>query len=207
MSGLKNYNKGILECGVDEAGVGSLISRVYAAAVILLDEYDSETEESEEYNLIRDSKKLSKKQRGRVRKFIEGYSVDYSVAYVEVEEIDRINILNARIKAMHKAIDGLKTRPRGILVDGDKFKEYRDPESGNIIESILVEKGDNIYRNIAAASILAKEYRDEYILELHEEYPEYGWDTNKGYGTEKHYRALRENGVTKYHRKTFNLKM
>lgn len=180
--------KGI-EAGVDEAGRGSMAGPVYAAAVIWSKQLHSEH--------LKDSKLLSAKKRSELRTYIEENAIAISVASIEVEEIEKINILQASIKAMHKALDGLQVQFDRILVDGNKFNPYGDIEYHTII------KGDNKYLNIAAASILAKTYRDEYMIKLHDEYPQYDWLNNKGYGTKKHRDAIQEMGLTPYHRESF----
>ncbi len=180
--------KGI-ETGVDEAGRGSMAGPVYAAAVIWSKQLRSEH--------LKDSKLLSAKKRSELRTYIEENAIAISVASIEVEEIEKINILQASIKAMHKALDGLQVQFDRILVDGNKFNPYGDIEYHTII------KGDNKYLNVAAASILAKTYRDEYMIKLHDEYPQYDWLNNKGYGTKKHREAIQEMGLTPYHRESF----
>ncbi len=181
-------DKGI-EVGVDEAGRGSMAGPVYAAAVIWSKQLSSEQ--------LKDSKLLSAKKRNELRNYIEENAIAISVASVGVEEIEKINILQASIKAMHKALDGLQNKFDRILVDGNKFNPYNDTEYHTII------KGDNKYLNIAAASILAKTYRDEYMIKLHDEYPQYDWLNNKGYGTKKHREMIQKIGLTPYHRKSF----
>ena len=192
-----------IECGVDEAGAGCLSGPVYAGAVILpndLSEYQHLN-----LSLIRDSKKLSEKQRYKAKEIIEEIALDYSVALIDEKQIDEINILNARIKAMHSAIRDLSIVPDMILVDGTMFKPYIDPNTCEGIHSECFEKGDSKYKSIASASILAKIARDEHMKELHKEFPMYNWEKNKGYGTKEHYNALQEHGPTKYHRMSFNL--
>jgi ribonuclease HII len=191
-----------LEAGVDEAGRGCLSGRVYVGCVILPDEFPDE-----KYKLIRDSKTLSIKQRDEMRKYIEEHAVSYSVAYAEVEEIDSINILKATINTMHRAIRGMRVQPEYLAIDGDRFKAYYT-DSGEIIPHMLVTGGDNKYRNIAAASILAKTYHDEYVKKLLENEPDlkkYGWGTNMCYGTASHIKAIKEHGISRYHRKTFGI--
>lgn len=190
----------VLECGTDEAGAGALMGPVVAAAVIWPIELDEEDENSPEYALLRDSKKLSPLQRERVKHFIKAIALDYSVAFVDCKTIDSINILNARFEAMKRAINGLSIKPEYLLVDGDKFpKKFVDMEFTTIIG------GDNKYQSIAAASILAKCARDEFVDKLSEKFPGYGWESNKGYGTAKHYDAIEQLGITPLHRKSFNL--
>lgn len=180
-----------LEAGCDEAGRGCLAGPVFAAAVILPDNFSNET--------LNDSKQLSEKQRERLRGLIEREAVAWAVAQVDNEEIDRVNILNASILAMHKALDALTVRPQHILVDGNRFKPYGE------IEHHCVVGGDGKYMSIAAASILAKTHRDEYMRQLHERYPAYEWGKNKGYPTRKHREAIRIYGPTPYHRQSFAL--
>ena len=189
---LKNYYyEGKTEAGCDEAGRGCLAGRVYAAAVILPPDYHNE--------LLNDSKQLTEKRRYALREVIQRDAVAWAVGIVTPEEIDRINILNASILAMHRALDQLKVRPEAIIVDGNRFKPYH-----NLPHSTIV-KGDGKYLSIAAASILAKTYRDDYMNQLAVEYPQYDWKGNKGYPTKKHREAIRLHGVTPYHRRTFNL--
>ena len=184
------YGKGI-EAGTDEAGRGCLAGPVTAAAVILAPDFN--------LPLLNDSKKLTEKQRFALRPEIEKSALAYGVAHVFQEEIDEINILNASIKAMHLALDQLSLRPELILVDGNRFKPY-----GNIPDQCII-KGDGKYQNIAAASVLAKTHRDEYMSKLHDEFPYYGWKQNKGYPTKAHREALRSFGDTLHHRKSFQL--
>lgn len=188
---LPYLNADVIEVGCDEAGRGCLAGDVFAAAVILPKDFSNE--------LLNDSKQLKEKDRYILREIIEKEAIDWAVAFTTYEEIDKINILNASILAMHRAIDKLKTRPEHIIVDGNRFKPYKDIPHQTIV------KGDGKYMSIAAASILAKTYRDDYMLEISKEYPMYGWDKNKGYPTKKHRDAIREFGVSKYHRLTFNL--
>ncbi|MCD8291612.1 MAG: ribonuclease HII [Prevotella sp.] len=185
------YNKGVIEAGCDEVGRGCLAGSVYAAAVILPQDYKNDE--------LNDSKKLSAKKRNELRAVIERDAMAWAVGVVTAEEIDEINILNASILAMHRALDQLKVRPEAIIVDGNRFKPYHDIPHTTII------KGDGKYLSIAAASILAKTYRDDYMRKLAEEYPQYDWDVNKGYPTRKHREAIRKYGITKYHRKSYNL--
>lgn len=181
----------LIEAGCDEAGRGCLAGAVYAAAVILPHDFHNE--------LLNDSKQLSEKQRYALREVIEKEAVAWAVGVVTPEEIDKINILNASFLAMHRAIDELKVRPQHLLIDGNRFNKYQDLPHTTIV------KGDGKYLSIAAASILAKTYRDDYIKELHEAYPQYDWKSNKGYPTPKHRAAIAQYGITPYHRKTFNL--
>ena len=185
------YYKGKIEAGCDEAGRGCLAGSVYAAAVILPEDYQNE--------LLNDSKQLSEKKRYQLREIIERDAVAWAVGIVTPEEIDKINILNASILAMHRALDQLKVRPEAIIVDGNRFKKYQ-----NIPHTTIV-KGDSKYLAIAAASILAKTYRDDYMNHLAEEYPQYDWFSNKGYPTKKHREAIKQFGITPYHRKSYNL--
>lgn len=189
---LKNhYYESLIEAGCDEAGRGCLAGSVYAAAVILPPDYQNE--------LLNDSKKLTAKKRYALREEIERDAIAWAVGIVTPEEIDKINILNASFLAMHRALDQLKVRPEAVIVDGNRFKPYQDLPSTTIV------KGDGKYLSIAAASILAKTYRDDYMLSLAEEYPQYDWQSNMGYPTKKHRQAIREHGITPYHRKSYNL--
>lgn len=185
------YKEGVTEAGCDEAGRGCLAGSVYAAAVIFPAGYTNEE--------LNDSKQLTDRRRKRLREIIERDALAWAVGIVTPEEIDRINILNASILAMHRALDMLKVRPESIIVDGNRFKPYHD------IEHTCVVKGDAKYLSIAAASILAKTYRDDYMDSLAKEYPQYDWTSNKGYPTKKHREALRLYGITSYHRKSYNL--
>lgn len=182
---------GINEAGCDEAGRGCLAGDVYAAAVILPDDFS--------HPLLNDSKQLTERQRDMLRPIIEQEAVAWCVGIVTAEEIDRINILNASILAMHRALDGLKVRPQGIIVDGNRFKPYQDIPYQTFV------KGDGRFANIAAASVLAKTHRDEAMMKLHEEYPMYHWDVNKGYPTKAHRQAIAEFGASPYHRQSFRL--
>lgn len=186
-----HYFKDVVEAGCDEAGRGCLAGSVYAAAVIFPPDYHNAD--------LNDSKKLTEKSRNQLREVIQREALAWAVGIVTPEEIDRINILNASILAMHRALDQLKVRPQAIIVDGNRFKAYHDIPHATIV------KGDGKYLSIAAASILAKTYRDDYMRRLAEEYPQYDWRGNKGYPTKKHRDAIREFGVTPYHRKSFNL--
>lgn len=197
--------EGVIEAGCDEAGRGPLAGSVFAAAVIL-DACLLEKEEHREWlSMLNDSKQLTDKQREYLRPMIEQYATAWAVVEVTAEEIDRINILNASIIGMQRALDKLSITPQHIIVDGNKWKPYI-PE-GQVLEipARTVVKGDGKYLSIAAASVLAKTYRDEYMLRLHEEYPQYHWDTNMGYPTKAHYEAIQQYGITPYHRKTFKL--
>ena len=184
-------NLNLLEAGCDEAGRGCLAGSVYAAAVILPPDFENE--------LLNDSKQLTERQRYALRPIIEEQALAWAVGVVTAEEIDKINILNASILAMHRALDGLKVRPEFIAVDGNRFKPYGDTPWKTVV------KGDGKLMNIAAASILAKTYRDDYMLRLHEEYPMYDWAHNKGYPAKKHREAIRQYGTSPYHRMSYNL--
>ena len=186
-----HYYEGKIEAGCDEAGRGCLAGSVFAAAVILPADYQNA--------LLNDSKQLTEKRRYQLREIIQRDAVAWAVGIVTPEEIDKINILNASILAMHRALDQLKVRPEAIIVDGNRFKKYQ-----NIPHTTIV-KGDGKYLAIAAASILAKTYRDDYMNRLAEEYPQYDWLSNKGYPTKKHRDAIKQFGITPYHRKSYNL--
>ena len=180
-----------VEAGCDEAGRGCLAGSVYAAAVILPPNYENE--------LLNDSKQLSERKRYLLRSIIENDAVAWAVGVVTAEEIDKINILNASILAMHRALDALKVQPEAIIVDGNRFKPYNDVPYTTIV------KGDGKYLSLAAASILAKTYRDDYMKTIAEEYPQYDWKSNKGYPTNKHRAAIKKYGISPYHRKSFTL--
>lgn len=182
---------GRLEAGCDEAGRGCLAGPVYAAAVILPEDFH--------HPLLNDSKQLTERQRDKLRPIIEEQAVAWAVGIVTAEEIDRINILNASILAMHRALDGLKVRPGGVIVDGNRFKPYRDLDCRTFV------KGDGRFANIAAASILAKTHRDQEMMRLHSLYPDYHWDRNKGYPTRDHRAAIEALGPTPHHRMSFRL--
>lgn len=188
---LPYLHKDLIEAGCDEAGRGCLAGAVYAAAVILPPDYRNE--------LLNDSKKLTERQRYKLRSIIESDALAWAVGVVSSEEIDEINILNASFLAMHRAIEQLDIRPQHLLIDGNRFNPYPG------IPHTAVVKGDGKYLSIAAASILAKTYRDDYMNRLHEEYPVYGWKGNKGYPTKKHREAIRLYGTSPYHRMSFNL--
>lgn len=188
---LPYLNENLIEAGCDEAGRGCLAGSVYAAAVILPIHFRNE--------LLNDSKQLIEHQRYALREVIEREALAWAVGVVTPEEIDKINILNASFLAMHRAVDQLKLRPEHLLIDGNRFKKYQD------LPHTTVVKGDGKYLSIAAASILAKTYRDDYMKRLHQEYPFYDWNNNKGYPTKKHRAAIRQYGTTPYHRMTFNL--
>ena len=188
---LPYLHENLTEAGCDEAGRGCLAGAVYAAAVILPRDFRD--------GRLNDSKQLTERQRYALREVIEREAVAWAVGVVSPQEIDEVNILRASILAMHRALDGLSVRPQHVLVDGNRFKPYRD------VPHTTVVKGDGKYLSIAAASILAKTYRDDYMLRLHEEFPAYGWDRNKGYPTRQHREAIAKYGTTPYHRLTFNL--
>ncbi len=180
-----------IEAGCDEAGRGCLAGPVFAAAVILPDQFN--------HPLLNDSKQLTEHQRNTLRPIIEQEALAWCVGVVTATEIDEINILNASILAMHRALDGLGIRPDAILVDGNRFKPYHD------IPSTCIVKGDATYRSIAAASILAKTHRDEFMDRIASEYPQYAWDKNKGYPTKAHRQAIEQTGPSPYHRMSFRL--
>ena len=185
------YKEGVIEAGCDEAGRGCLAGPVFAAAVILAPDYQNE--------LLNDSKQLTEKKRYQLREVIEREALAWAVGIVDNNEIDRINILNASILAMHRALDQLQLRPQNIIVDGNRWKPYKDVPATTIV------KGDGKYLSIAAASILAKTYRDDFMLRIHQEFPQYHWDKNKGYPAKVHREAIRQFGTTPYHRMSFNL--
>jgi ribonuclease HII len=187
---LKSYlSDNLVECGVDESGRGSLAGPVFAAAVIFPKNFKSD--------LIKDSKKLSKKRRIEAVEEIKNNAIAYSISLVSEEKIDRLNIQNAVFIAMNNAIEELSVTPEHVLVDGNQFDSYRD------IPYTCIVKGDDKFLSIAAASILAKVFRDEYMLYLHEKFPEYSWDKNKGYGSKHHIDIIKNEGITQYHRKSF----
>ena len=185
------FHKGIIEAGCDEAGRGCLAGPVFAAAVILPPDFRND--------LLNDSKQISEKKRYALREVIEREALAWALGIVEADEIDRINILRASILAMHRALDGLKLRPEEIIVDGNRFTPY-----ANLPHTTIV-KGDGKYMSIAAASILAKTYRDDHMLRLHADFPDYHWDSNKGYPSPAHRQAIRLHGTTPHHRLSFNL--
>lgn len=191
MTLIKSWSNQYIEAGCDEVGRGCLCGPVVAATVILDANFDQK--------LINDSKKLSFKTRLELDSYIKDNVIDFGIAELSPEFIDQHNILNASIHAMHRALDQLKTRPELILVDGNKFHPY------NYTPHQCVIKGDSKILSIAAASILAKNYRDQLMIKLHEEFPEYGWNKNMGYATKTHREALKKYGPTKYHRKSFRL--
>jgi ribonuclease HII len=186
-----HYYEGLVEAGCDEAGRGCLAGSVYAAAVIFPPDYQNAD--------LNDSKQLTDRRRHLLREVIERDALAWAVGIVTAEEIDKINILNASILAMHRALDGLKVRPQAVIVDGNRFKPYQQLPSTTIV------KGDGKYLSIAAASILAKTYRDDYMDQLAEEYPQHDWKRNKGYPTRAHREAIRQYGITPYHRRSYNL--
>ena len=185
------FKKGVVEAGCDEAGRGCLAGPVYAAAVILPPDFHHE--------MLNDSKQLSEKKRYLLREVIQKEAIAWAVGIVDNQEIDKLNILRSSILAMHRALDDLKTRPEEIIVDGNRFYPYRDLPHTTIV------KGDGKYLSIAAASILAKTYRDDFMLHIHQQYPMYQWNKNKGYPSKEHRQAIREYGTCPYHRLTFNL--
>ena len=184
------FHSGLIEAGCDEAGRGCLAGSVYAAAVILPPDYHNDQ--------LNDSKQLTARRRYALRRVIEADAVAWALGVVTPQEIDSLNILNASILAMHRALDALAVRPEAVIVDGNRFKPYRGLPSATIV------KGDGKYADIAAASVLAKTHRDEYMRRLAEEFPQYGWAKNKGYPTREHRLAIREHGLTPHHRLTFN---
>jgi len=193
------YIPNVLEAGCDEAGRGPLAGPVFAAAVILPADFSSE--------MLNDSKQLTERQRYELRPLIEEKAVAWAIGQVSATEIDQINILNASILAMHRALRQLKPQPEHILVDGNRFKPYCPDENGLLsIPYRTIVKGDGKYMSIAAASILAKTYRDDFMIELSREYPMYGWEENKGYPTRQHQQALKQYGASIWHRKSFRLK-
>ncbi len=190
-----HYYQGKIEAGCDEAGRGCLAGSVYAAAVIFPEDYRNEE--------LNDSKQLTDKRRKVLRDIIERDAVAWAVGVVTPEEIDKMNILNASILAMHRALDQLTVRPEAIIIDGNRFKPYEN--GGVMLPYTTIVKGDGKYLSIAAASILAKTYRDDYMDNLAQQYPQYDWKSNKGYPTKKHREAIREFGITSFHRKSFNM--
>jgi len=195
-----HYYPGKIEAGCDEAGRGCLAGSVYAAAVIFPEDYQNAE--------LNDSKQLTDRRRKQLRDIIQRDALAWAVGIVTPDEIDRINILNASILAMHRALDQLQVRPEAIIVDGNRFKPYYPPgisHSTYHIPHTTIVKGDGKYLSIAAASILAKTYRDDYMDVLAKDYPQYDWQKNKGYPTKKHREAIRQYGITPFHRKTFNM--
>ena len=199
------YKEGVIEAGCDEAGRGCLAGPVFAAAVILPPDFKNE--------MLNDSKQLTEKKRYQLREVIEREAMAWAVGIVDNKEIDKINILNASILAMHRALDQLKVRPENIIVDGNRWKPYFLPIALNSqlstlnspIPATTIVKGDGKFLSIAAASILAKTYRDDFMLRIHEEFSQYHWDKNKGYPAKVHREAIRQFGTTPYHRMSFNL--
>ncbi len=185
------YQLQLIEAGLDEAGRGCYAGPVFAAAVVLPKNFY--------HPLLNDSKQMTEKDRYDLRPIIEQEAIAFAVAQVSCTEIDQINILQASFKAMHLAIDNLKIIPELLLIDGNRFKPYP------FIQHQCVVKGDSLYASIAAASVLAKTYRDDYLLQLHEQYPHYGWASNKGYGTLHHRKAIEVHGLCEHHRKSFNI--
>ncbi len=190
MSKLESYHtEGKVEVGIDEVGRGCLAGPVVASAVILPSDFD--------YDIVKDSKKLTEKRRKEAYELIKEHAIEYSISFVDAKSIDKFNILQATMAAMHGCLDKLESEPNHILVDGNVFNKYRD------IEHTTVVKGDSKYYSIAAASILAKVTRDEYMKEQHEKFPMYKWDSNKGYGSKVHREAIKEEGISPLHRKSF----
>ncbi len=189
---MNNFSNSSFEAGVDEAGRGSLAGPVTAAAVILPRNYKNK--------YLNDSKRLSEKKRIELKYIIENDSVDFAVCSIAPAVIDKINILNSTFRAMHGALNNLKIIPNFIIVDGNKFKKFKK------VNHKCIVKGDSKYQNIAAASILAKTYRDLYMIEQHDRFPYFGWDKNKGYGTEYHINSIFKHGLTRLHRKSFTIK-
>ena len=204
---LPYYIQGVLEAGCDEAGRGPLAGSVFAAVILPPEAADPKWAENNGLAALNDSKQVSEALRYHLRPIIEREALAWAVAEVTAEEIDRINILNASILGMQRALAQLNPQPEHIIVDGNKWKPYV-PE-GELLEipADTVVHGDATYMSIAAASVLAKTYRDDYMLRLHDEFPQYGWANNKGYPTAEHYAAIKKYGVTPYHRLTFNLKL
>ena len=197
--------EGVIEAGCDEAGRGPLAGSVFAAAVVIDPNLVEKEEHQEWLAMLNDSKQLTDKQREYLRPLIKQHADAWAVVEVTAEEIDRINILNASIIGMQRALNRLTVRPQHIIVDGNKWKPYIPEGEVMEIPARTVVKGDGKYLSIAAASVLAKTYRDEYMMKLHQQYPQYHWDTNMGYPTKAHYEAIRQYGITPYHRKTFKL--
>ncbi|MBR6169731.1 MAG: ribonuclease HII [Bacteroidaceae bacterium] len=201
------YKEGLIEAGCDEAGRGCLAGPVFAAAVILPSDFRNE--------MLNDSKQLTEKKRYQLREVIEREALAWAVGIVDNKEIDKINILNASILAMHRSLDQLTVRPEYIIVDGNRWKPYQELTANDnvndndnepkVVPATTIVKGDGKYLSIAAASILAKTYRDDFMLRIHEEFPQYHWDKNKGYPAKVHREAIRQYGTTPYHRMSFNL--
>ncbi|NVJ89478.1 MAG: ribonuclease HII [Flavobacteriaceae bacterium] len=186
-----NYSGFKLEAGTDEAGRGCLSGPVVAAAVILAEDFT--------HPLLNDSKQLSEKKRQLLKPIIEQEAIAFSVAFIDNTEVDKLNVLQASLTGMHRSLQQLKVAPEFIIVDGNKFKNYKDIPHKTII------KGDAKFMSIASASVLAKTYRDEFMEQIHQEFPQYNWKKNKGYPTKEHRAAIKKYGITKYHRKTFKL--
>ncbi|WP_442267468.1 ribonuclease HII [Tenacibaculum sp. ZS6-P6] len=186
-----NFSGFVLEAGTDEAGRGCLAGPVVAAAVILPEDFHHE--------LLNDSKQISEKKRNILRPFIEENAIAYAVCFIDNEEVDKLNVLQSSIVGMHRSLERLKTQPEFIIIDGNKFKPYKEIPYETIV------KGDAKFMSIAAASVLAKTYRDDFMEKIHKEFPEYNWKKNKGYPTKEHREAIRNFGATKYHRKSFRL--
>jgi ribonuclease HII len=199
----KKSHEIVLECGVDEAGVGCLAGPVVSAAVIFPYELDDEYKDCLEFKMLRDSKKLTEKQREKIELFVKEVAIDWKVAFVDNTMIDDINIKEARFLSMRRAIDGLCIIPEFLLIDGNMFPDPEKLKYKTKYKCII--GGDNLYQSIAAASILAKCARDRYMIKLAKEYPNYGWESNKGYGTKAHYLSIKEHGITPFHRESFNL--
>ena len=201
--GLLTHYSDLVEAGCDEAGRGCLAGPVFAAAVILPSDFRNE--------MLNDSKQLTEKKRYQLRDVIEREALAWAVGIVDNKEIDKINILNASILAMHRALDQLTVRPEYIIVDGNRWKPYQEPTANDndnepkVVPATTIVKGDGKYLSIASASILAKTYRDDFMLRIHEELPQYHWDKNKGYPAKVHREAIRQYGTTPYHRMSFNL--
>lgn len=186
-----HFHNGLVEAGCDEAGRGCLAGSVYAGAVIFPADYKNTD--------LNDSKQLTERRRNELREVVMRDAVAWAIGIVTAEEIDKMNILNASILAMHRALDALAVKPEALIVDGNRFKPYHNLPYATIV------KGDGKYLSIAAASILAKTYRDDYMTELAAKYPQYDWLDNKGYPTKRHREAIRKYGITPFHRKSFNL--
>ena len=197
--------EGVVEAGCDEAGRGPLAGSVFAAAVVLDSSLVNNENHREWLEMLNDSKQLTDKERNYLRPLIEQNARTWAVVEVTAEEIDRINILNASIIGMQRALDKLNIIPQHIIVDGNKWKPYIPEGQVMQVPAQTVVKGDGKYLSIAAASVLAKTYRDEYMFRLHKQYPQYHWDTNMGYPTKAHYEAIKQHGITPYHRKSFKL--
>ncbi|MFC2138960.1 ribonuclease HII [Bacteroidota bacterium] len=188
---LKSYYYNVIEAGCDEAGRGCLAGPVFAAAVILPKDFS--------HAVINDSKQLSEKIRNELREEIQEKAISWAIGEANHEEIDKINILNASYLAMHRALEKLSVKPEHIIIDGNRFKKFDNTPHTCIV------KGDSKYYSIAAASILAKTYRDDFMMNIHDEFPEYDWLNNKGYPTKKHKEAINADGISTYHRKSYNL--